>query len=102
MKLVAFKQFLSLFAFTLMLALFQPAAYAEDVAAASSGGAVNINTASAAELASSLDGIGESKAEAIVSYREANGSFSSVEELLEVKGIGESTLDKNRDKIKIK
>ncbi len=41
------------------------------------------------------------KAQAIVAYREANGPFSSVDELLEVKGIGKSLLDKNRDKLDI-
>lgn len=57
---------------------------------------VNINTASAAELADALNGVGMQKAEAIVAYRTANGAFTSVEQLLEVKGIGEATLSKNR------
>ncbi|WP_419813496.1 ComEA family DNA-binding protein [Bacterioplanoides sp.] len=56
---------------------------------------ININTASAEELAE-LDGIGKSKAEAIVSYRENMGNFSSVDELILVKGIGEGILEKNR------
>lgn len=63
--------------------------------------AVNINTADAATLAASLNGIGIKKAEAIVMYREQNGKFTSADQLLEVKGIGKATLDKNRDKIKI-
>jgi|GEM_PF-615567 len=63
--------------------------------------AVNINTADAATLAASLNGIGLKKAEAIVMYREQNGKFTSADQLLEVKGIGKATLDKNRDKIKI-
>ena len=54
---------------------------------------VNINTASVEEL-SRLNGIGESKATAIVEYREANGEFASVEDLIKVKGIGEKTLEK--------
>lgn len=62
---------------------------------------VNINTASAEELSRELVGVGPSKADAIVRYREANGSFGSVEELLEVKGIGQATLDKNRDKLQL-
>ncbi|HMU66761.1 MAG TPA: ComEA family DNA-binding protein [Cellvibrionaceae bacterium] len=63
--------------------------------------AVNINTADAATLAAGLNGIGIKKAEAIVAYREQNGKFTSADQLLEVKGIGKATLDKNRDKIKI-
>ena len=57
---------------------------------------VNINVADAATLAAALNGVGLSRAEEIVRYREAYGPFSSVEELVEVKGIGESTLEKNR------
>ncbi|MEY4588355.1 MAG: hypothetical protein RL497_431 [Pseudomonadota bacterium] len=63
--------------------------------------AVNINTADAENLAAVLDGVGIKKAEAIVAYREQNGKFTSPEQLLEVKGIGKATLDKNKDKIKI-
>ena len=57
---------------------------------------VNINTADAASMASALSGIGLSRAEAIVRYRESFGAFTSVDELAEVKGIGQSTVDKNR------
>lgn len=64
-------------------------------------GAVNINTADAQTIASSLTGIGQAKAEAIVEYREANGPFRSVEDLLQVKGIGEKTLESNRDRIRL-
>ncbi|GMG88454.1 ComEA family DNA-binding protein [Biformimicrobium ophioploci] len=60
---------------------------------------VNINTASAEELAEKLKGVGESKARLIVAYREANGSFGSVEQLTEVKGIGKSTIEKNKGRI---
>lgn len=63
--------------------------------------AVNINTADAVALATALNGIGIKKAEAIVAYREQIGKFTSADQLLEVKGIGKATLDKNRDKIKI-
>lgn len=63
--------------------------------------AVNINTADAQALATVLNGIGLKKAEAIVAYREQHGKFTSPEQLLEVKGIGKATLDKNREKIKI-
>lgn len=60
---------------------------------------VNINTASAGEIAEVLEGVGESKAQAIVEYRDANGSFSSVDELAQVKGIGQATLSRNQQRI---
>lgn len=60
---------------------------------------VNINQASAAEIAETLSGIGLAKAEAIVSYREENGNFADVEELAMVKGIGPATVERNRDRI---
>jgi len=50
-------------------------------------------------LAARLDGVGRSRAEAIVRYRDSFGPFVSVEDLLEVKGVGQSILDKNRDRI---
>lgn len=70
-------------------------------AAFAAAGSVNINTADAQTIASSLTGIGQAKAEAIVEYREANGPFRSVEDLLQVKGIGEKTLESNRDRIRL-
>lgn len=60
---------------------------------------VNINTADAATLSSELTGIGEKRAEAIIAYREANGPFKSAEELMNIKGIGESILKKNAENI---
>jgi competence protein ComEA len=57
---------------------------------------VNINTADAQTLAAALKGVGEARAMEIVRYREAYGPFASAEELTEVKGIGQSTLDMNR------
>ena len=62
---------------------------------------VNLNTADVATLESELVGIGQSKAQAIVDHRDANGPFASVDELLEVKGIGPATLEKNRDKLSV-
>ncbi|SEG71156.1 ComEA family DNA-binding protein [Marinobacterium lutimaris] len=61
--------------------------------------AVDINTASVDQLASSLEGIGPAKAAAIIEYREEFGPFVSVDQLLEVSGIGPATVEKNRDKI---
>ena len=60
---------------------------------------VNINTADAATLSSTLKGVGDSKAQAIIAYRESYGPFKSVDELTAVKGVGESLLNKNRDHI---
>lgn len=63
---------------------------------------VNINTASAVEIAESLNGVGEARAAAIVTYREQNGPFMSADQLLQIKGVGEKILEKNRDNIVIK
>lgn len=60
---------------------------------------VNINTASAAEIAAALNGVGLAKAEEIVRYREEHGAFAHADELVNVKGIGLRTVDKNRDLI---
>lgn len=57
---------------------------------------VNINTASAAELQDKLVGIGGKKAQAIVDYRTKHGNFQSIEQLAEVSGIGQATIEKNR------
>lgn len=62
---------------------------------------VNLNTADAVTLQRELVGIGATKAQAIVAYREEHGNFASVDELLEVKGIGEATLEKNRHKLSV-
>ncbi|NWB87529.1 MULTISPECIES: ComEA family DNA-binding protein [Pseudomonas] len=106
--------FLSSLAFTLLLGITgvvnaaptAPAKTDSSVAASSpaasaTSGKLNLNTADAQTIQHELSGIGEAKAQAIVAYREANGPFSSVDELLEVKGIGKSLLDKNRDKLDI-
>jgi competence protein ComEA len=61
---------------------------------------VNINTADAKEL-ETLKGIGSVKAEAIVEWRNANGSFKSIDELTRVKGIGAKTLENIKDEITI-
>ncbi|GAB1258048.1 ComEA family DNA-binding protein [Aurantivibrio plasticivorans] len=60
---------------------------------------VNINKADAATLAANLIRVGDSRAKAIVEYRKQHGKFTSKEQLLEVKGIGESTLKQNLDRI---
>jgi competence protein ComEA len=62
---------------------------------------VDINTASAEDISESLKGVGLSKAQAIVAYREANGSFKHADELVNVKGIGIRTVDQNRGLIQL-
>jgi len=63
---------------------------------------VNINTADAAEIADALNGVGLNKAQAIVDYREAYGLFSQANEIVFVRGIGESTYEKNKGDILVK
>ncbi|WP_431080215.1 ComEA family DNA-binding protein [Pseudomonas thivervalensis] len=63
---------------------------------------IDLNGADAATLQRELLGVGEAKAKAIVAYRESIGAFSSVEELLEVKGIGKAIVDRNRDKLEVR
>ncbi len=63
---------------------------------------LNLNTASAKELAKGMKGIGLKKAEAIVAHREQHGPFKSVEELLKVKGVGPATLQKNASRLAVK
>lgn len=60
---------------------------------------VNINTADAQAISSALKGIGLKKADAIIQYRKANGSFKSLDDLILVKGIGQKTADKNKQDI---
>ena len=60
---------------------------------------VNVNTASAEEISEALKGVGMTKAEAIVAYRDENGRFTHVDELVNVKGIGIRTVDINREYI---
>jgi len=63
---------------------------------------VNINSASAEEIAEALNGVGLNKAKAIVEYREAYGEFSRADEIVFVRGIGAATFEKNRDDILVK
>lgn len=62
---------------------------------------LNLNTADALTLQKELTGIGKAKAEAIIAYRDANGPFASVDELLEIKGIGSALLERNRGKLMV-
>jgi len=76
--------------FPIMLSLISTSALAEPV---------DLNVASAQEIARSLHGIGLSKAQKIIEYRIRFGPIDTPEELLAIKGIGEKTLEKNRANI---
>jgi competence protein ComEA len=65
-------------------------------------GPVDVNSADAATLSAELQGVGLSKAVAIVEYREANGPFKSPDDLILVKGIGERTIEINRENILVR
>jgi competence protein ComEA len=60
---------------------------------------VNVNTANAEEISEALKGVGMSKAQAIVIYRNEHGEFKHIDELVNVKGIGVRTVDINREYI---
>ena len=74
---------------------------AEGTASSPEDGRLNLNTASLAELMT-LSGIGQTKAQAVVNYRDAHGGFSSVEEIMNVDGIKEGLYNRIRDQIKVK
>lgn len=74
--------------------------YAADSCSAETGGLVNLNAATLEELMS-LPGIGEVKANNILQYRQEHGSYSSVEELLNVSGIGEATYAQLKDLVTV-
>ena len=61
-------------------------------------GKINLNSATESEL-QTLPGIGPSKALAILEYRETNGSFKTIEDLMEISGIGEKTFEKLKEHI---
>ncbi len=62
---------------------------------------VNINNGTLEELSTLLSGVGEKKAQLIIDYREKNGAFETADDLKKVKGIGQSLVDRNRDRIKL-
>ena len=62
-------------------------------------GSVNVNTAGPEELAEALDGVGTARAAAIIEYREKYGEFVTIEDLLDVRGIGQAVIDANKERI---
>ena len=63
-------------------------------------GKININTADKEDL-KTLPGIGDAKADSIISYRESNGGFQAIEDLMNVEGIKEGVFNKIKDKITV-
>ena len=63
---------------------------------------VNINTADANTLSNELAGIGQTKAQAIIAYRELHGPYQRIEDLANVNGIGMNTVEKNKAKLTTK
>lgn len=60
---------------------------------------IDVNTATAEELAHAMTGVGVKKAMAIIAYRDENGPFASIDDLMQVRGIGAATVDANRDRL---
>jgi competence protein ComEA len=85
-----------------LLVIFGGQTLAADAKAPLTPMVVNINTADAETLAVALDGVGASRARAIVEYRDAHGPFRSVDDLAQVKGIGERVVTANRNRITVK
>lgn len=71
-----------------------------DGSSSSSGDVININTANLEQLMK-ISGVGKTKAEAIISYREKNGDFKKKEDITKVRGIGKATFEKIKDKIEV-
>lgn len=82
------------------VAFAQKAAPAEEKPAAKASDIVNLNTATAAQL-ESLPGIGAKTAERIIEYREKNGPFKKIEDLMNVKGIGEKSFLKLKPRLTV-
>lgn len=68
---------------------------------AAAGDTIDINTATAEAFAAAMTGVGLRKARAIVEYRDENGPFDSVDDLVKVRGIGAATLESNRARLSV-
>lgn len=90
----------SLFSMSLYANSGEPAPVTQSQNEAKQDDKVSINSASAEELASALNGIGLKKAQGIVNYREQYGAFTHVEQLQEVPGVGASIFERNLNKLK--
>ena len=91
-------QFLATVLVLAMAALSAAPATASGASSAAPAAMVNINSAGVDELVT-LPGIGKAYAERIVEYRQKNGPFKKVEDILNVRGIGEKTFDRIKDRL---
>ena len=78
----------------------KPKQISDDGSSSSNSDVININTANKEQLMK-ISGVGKTKAEAIISYREKNGDFKKKEDITKVRGIGKSTFEKIKDKIEV-
>lgn len=83
---------LKYFLFALVFGLFTAASWAAQL---------DINTATAEQISQAMNGVGPNKAQAIVQYREQHGPFKRIEDLVQVRGIGKQTIEKNRTLISV-
>mgnify|MGYP000369983996 FL=1 len=78
----------------------KPKQISDGSTSSTNGDVININTANKEQLMK-ISGVGKTKAEAIISYREKNGDFKKKEDITKVRGIGKATFEKIKDKIEV-
>ena len=78
----------------------KPKQISDGGSSSSNADVININTANKEQLMK-ISGVGKTKAEAIISYREKNGDFKKKEDITKVHGIGKATFEKIKDKIEV-
>ena len=78
----------------------KPKQISDGSSSTSNGDVININTANKEQLMK-ISGVGKTKAEAIISFREKNGDFKKKEDITKVRGIGKATFEKIKDKIEV-
>ena len=78
----------------------KPKQISDGSTSSSNGDVININTANKEQLMK-ISGVGKTKAEAIISFREKNGDFKKKEDITKVRGIGKATFEKIKDKIEV-
>lgn len=78
----------------------KPKQISDGSTSSTNGDVININTANKEQLMK-ISGVGKTKAEAIISYREKNGDFKKKEDITKVHGIGKATFEKIKDKIEV-